>query len=88
MNIKNIDVHTVIAQAKEALDQEKDLSPPFRALIQLLLVIIDVLVGKLGKNSKNSSIPPSQDPNRKKTSAAEHKKKPGGQSGWQASGPV
>ena len=37
------------------------------------------MVKKKGLNSKNSSIPPSQDPNRKKESKAKGKRKIGGQ---------
>ena len=81
MKVKDIDVHTIIAQAKEALNKEKGLSPSFQTLIQLLLVVIEILVGRVSKNSKNSSIPPSQDTNRKKLSEAKGKRKPGGQLG-------
>lgn len=81
MKANNIDVNIIIAQAKTALDKEKDLSASFRAIIQLLLVVVEILVGKLSKNSKNSSIPPSQDPNRAKQKQAATSKKPGGQPG-------
>jgi transposase len=39
------------------------------------------MVNKKGLTSKNSSIPPSQDPNREKESAAKGKRKVGGQKG-------
>ncbi len=38
-------------------------------------------MAKRGLNSKNSSIPPSQDPNREKKSKAKGKRKVGGQKG-------
>ncbi len=39
------------------------------------------MVAKKGLNSKNSSIPPSQDPNREKKSRAKGERKAGGQKG-------
>ncbi len=39
------------------------------------------MVAKKGLNSKNSSLPPSQDPNREKKSRAKGERKVGGQKG-------
>lgn len=53
-------------------------------MMELLIVIINLLVGKLGLNSGNSSKPPSQDPKRPRGSKQKtkgHKRKPGGQNG-------
>lgn len=51
-------------------------------MIEMLLMIITLLAGKLGLNSQNSSKPPSTDPNRKKkTGANKGNNKPGGQPG-------
>jgi hypothetical protein len=47
-------------------------------LINLCLLLAEKW---LPKNSSNSNIPPSADPNREKTSKAEGKRKPGGQAG-------
>jgi transposase len=49
--------------------------------LNVLLLIVKLLVERLGLNSSNSSIPPSQDPNRKKKPNGKSKKKPGGQKG-------
>src|SRR5262249_14141205 len=46
-----------------------------------LLIILVVLLERVTKNSSNSSIPPSQDPNRNKVSKDKQKRKPGGQVG-------
>jgi transposase len=81
MNLKNIDIQAVIIEAKETLSKEKGLSVSVRLLINLLLTIVELLAGKIGKNSQNSSIPPSQDPNRNKTSTARNKRKPCGHLG-------
>jgi len=53
-------------------------------MIELLVTIIQLLVAKLGLNSSNSSIPPSQDPQRQrgaKSKSKGRKRKPGGQKG-------
>ena len=56
------------------------MSPAFKASVKIILVIIKLPVNKPGLNSSNSSIPPSQDPNRKKKEKGT-KKKAGGQKG-------
>src|SRR5207253_9011111 len=63
---------------------DPSISPAVRAMIELLVTIIQLLVAKLGLNSSNSSIPPSQDPQRQrgaKSKAKRHQRKPGGQKG-------
>ncbi len=48
----------------------------------MLVAVIQLLAGKrLAKNSKNSNIPPSMDPNREKKPKPKRGKKPGGQPG-------
>ena len=82
MKLENIDVTDTIEKAKKLLAQEKRISPAFKAVIEILLIIVSLMVERLSKNSRNSSIPPSQDPNRAKTSQADKtNKKPGGQLG-------
>lgn len=39
-----------------------------------MLAIVEILLTRFGKNSTNSSIPPSQDPNRKKTTKPDEAK--------------
>jgi transposase len=45
----------------------------------MLLLLVTLLINHKGLNSKNSSIPPSSDPNRKKVSKAKSARKTGGQ---------
>lgn len=47
----------------------------------MLLLLVTILANRLGLNSKNSSKPPSSDPNRKKGSKEPGARKPGGQNG-------
>jgi len=66
------------------LREDKSITPQVRVMMELLVVVINLLVGKLGLNSKNSSIPPSKDPKRERGSkrkAKGKKRKPGGQNG-------
>ena len=79
MNFKNTNISQLIADTQKQLAKEK-LSPAFKTLIQLLLLIIRDHFEKKSKNSRNSSIPPSQDPNRIKKNKSSTKK-PGGQFG-------
>ncbi|MQS82498.1 IS66 family transposase, partial [Escherichia coli] len=51
------------------------------SMIELLALLITLLVGRLNRNSRNSSKPPSSDPNRKKGSKAKGERKAGGQKG-------
>lgn len=82
MKIENINVTKVIAQTRDMLKENKTLPSEFTALVSILLTVLEILLTRLNKNSSNSSIPPSQDPNRIKTRAsAQPKRKPGGQPG-------
>jgi transposase len=82
MKIEDIDVNKTVAQARELLAKEKNISSALKSVIELLLMIIILLVNRLGLNSKNSSKPPSTDPNRKKWSKQPNSnKKAGGQPG-------
>jgi transposase len=84
VSISAININETLDGARQVLSADKTLSPQVRTLIQLLVVIVQLLVNKLGLNSRNSSKPPSTDPNRprrrrKKTGA--EKRRPGGQPG-------
>jgi transposase len=84
MTIGKINVTDALKNADAMLRDDKSLSPQMRAMVELLLVIINLLSNKLGLNSKNSSKPPSQDPKRPRASKHKttgHKRKPGGQNG-------
>jgi len=76
MNITNS-----IEEARALLANEKNISSALRVSIELILTLMTLIINKKGLNSKNSSIPPSQDPNREKESNAKGKRKVGGQKG-------
>lgn len=79
MKLKDIDVTKTIEEAQLFIESDKTLSPAARAIINLLIMVIQVFIGKISLNSKNSSTPPSQDKNREKAKKTASGKKPGGQ---------
>lgn len=89
MKIENINIRASLKAAKKQVEEDKSLSPSMRSTIDLLILIINLLVNKIGLNSSNSSIPPSQDPNRNRKKKKKRKtrkekgtkRKPGGQKG-------
>ena len=81
MTIENIDVDATLQKVEKLLSEEKGLSPAVRSMIELLVLLITLLVGRLNRNSRNSSKPPSSDPNRKRESKAKGERKAGGQKG-------
>ena len=92
MKIENINITDSIKAAKKQVDEDTSLSPSMRKTIELLILIINLLVNKIGLNSTNSSIPPSQDPNRDKDKKKRRsrkdkgkKRKPGAQKGHDGS---
>ena len=79
--IQGVDIEQAISLARETLKDDKKLSPASRATFELLLLLVTLLWNSISVNSRNSSLPPSQDPNRDKTPQAKGKRKPGGQPG-------
>jgi len=87
MTVENIDITQSIANVKKMLSSKK-LSPELKGAVELLIIIIEILVKKLNLNSRNSSKPPSADPNRPRGSRRKtkgRKRKPGGQKGHDGS---
>jgi len=80
MSLNDIDIPKTIKEAKEALKTET-LSTAMRVLVETLILIIECLLLKFGANSRNSGVPPSQDPNRKKKVREKSAKPIGGQEG-------
>jgi len=78
--MSNIEIEQSIQQARELLDKEKGLSPAFRAAMGIMFMAVSILLGRLNLNSKNSSKPPSSDPNRERVSKSKGLKR-GGQQG-------
>jgi transposase len=81
LKIEAIDVDGAIGNVKRLLKEEPDLSPALRSALEVLLLLISVLLGRVALNSNNSSKPPSSDPNRNKTSRTKSDKPSGGQNG-------
>lgn len=82
MKIEDIDVDSAIDSVKDLLKQESDLSPALRSALEVLLLLVSLLLNRITLNSKNSSKPPSADPNRTKSSnKGKSDRKPGGQKG-------
>jgi len=81
MTIGNLDVEATIERVKNQLAAEKDLSPALKSSLEVLLLLVTILLSRLGLNSKNSSKPPSTDPNRTKELKNKSDRKPGGQNG-------
>jgi len=81
MTVDNINVDAAIKRVNDLIAAEKDLSPALKAGLEVLLLLVTILANRLGLNSKNSSKPPSSDPNRKKDFKEQGERKPGGQLG-------
>ena len=84
MTINKVNVTEALANAEALIREDKSASPQVRAMMQLLIVVINLLLNKLGLNSNNSHIPPSKDPKRPRGSKSKSKgikRKPGGQIG-------
>lgn len=77
----DININETIENAKQALAEDNAMSASTRAIFNILLVLVGLLMTRLGMNSKNSSKPPSTDPNREKKARASSGKKAGGQPG-------
>ena len=84
MVVERINVDETLEKAKRLLKEEKNLSPSIQAIIEVLILLVTILVNRLGRSSRNSHKPPSQDPNRakkQKVRGETQKRKPGGQKG-------
>lgn len=77
----NIDINKTVNDVELLLEQSDDLPPALSASINMLLLVVKLLVDRTGLNSRNSSKPPSSDPNSKKNSRAKSDKPRGGQKG-------
>lgn len=81
MKIENIDVDKAVDHVRELLKKEQDLSPALSGALEVLLLLVSVLLGRVTLNSQNSSKPPSSDQNREKRKKEGSGNKPGGQKG-------
>lgn len=81
MTINDINITKTLKEVDCLLEQEKNLSPALKAIINVLIMVVKLLTNRLGLNSNNSSKPPSTDPNRKKEPKEKSNRKTGGQKG-------
>ena len=81
MTIENIDIDATLKRVEALIADDSDLSPAVKSLMEVLVLVITLLANRLNLNSKNSSKPPSSDPNRKKNGRTKSDNKPGGQNG-------
>jgi transposase len=79
--MSDIDIDATIKVLRQSLEQEKGMSPSLRALIEVLMMVVHLLVNRLGLNSQNSSKPPSSDIDSHKPTRKASGKKTGGQKG-------
>jgi len=80
MATENVKIDESIERVRKLLAEEKNISPALKAAIEVIILALTLVCGRLGLSSSNSSKPPSQDPNRKKNKKVSGKK-PGGQNG-------
>ena len=81
MKIESIDIDKTINEARRMLENETNLSGPIKAMFQVLILLVSILINRLKLNSSNSSKPPSMDPNRKRKTKNTGDKKRGAQNG-------
>ena len=81
MKIDSIDIEATIQKAQDLIREDKQLSASAKSMFEILILLISLLANRLNLNSKNSSKPPSSDPNRNKKPKTKTGKKPGGQNG-------
>jgi transposase len=81
LTIDKVNITKAIEDAEEFLKNSPGLSADVKVILNMLLLVIKLLMNKSGLNSRNSSTPPSQDPNRDKTKKDKSTKKSGGQEG-------
>lgn len=80
MKIENIDIDQTIKDAREVVEKA-ELPSSVKAVVQVLILLVSILINRLKLNSSNSSKPPSMDPNRKKKLKDSGNKNKGGQKG-------
>lgn len=85
MQINADEIRSKVDQVSRLLKEETTISPTLRATIEMLLLVVTVLLSRVGLNSRNSSKPPSSDPNRGKSPRNNNGNKPGGQKGHKGS---
>ena len=81
MTISDINVDEALERVRQQLKEDHTVSPSLRAAIDVLMLLVKLMADRLATSSRNSSKPPSQDPNRQRRSRAKGERRPGGQPG-------
>lgn len=83
VTLSEVDISGALARAKELAASDRSLPSSVRSVLELLVLIIELLLRRGNISSRNSSVPPPQDPYRQRGKCAvirgERKRKPGGQ---------
>src|ERR1700674_4752901 len=61
VTMRKQDINKALQNVEALLKEDQSASPQMRAMMQLLVTIIQLLAAKLGLDSSNSSTPPSKD---------------------------
>ncbi|MFT5083044.1 MAG: transposase [Lentisphaeria bacterium] len=81
MTKDTIDINKTILEVEALLAGSDDMPPALEASINMPLLVVKLLADRSGLNRKNSSKPPSSDPNSEKNGRSKSKKPRGGQKG-------
>jgi transposase len=81
LKIDSIDIDAAIHNVKQLLNKDANLSPALKSAMEILIILVSVLLNRVTLNSKNSSKPPSSDPDRLKQSRKKSDKSSGAQKG-------
>ena len=81
MTLDSINISEIVDKTKAQLKEDTSIAPSLKISLELILMVVAMLVERLGLHSKNSSIPPSKDPNRTKKPKDKSDKPAGGQKG-------
>lgn len=69
MTLDSIDIKAAIEAVEKQLQEDKQASIAMKSAVSLVLIVVKLLMARLGVNSRNSSLPPANDPNRAKNNA-------------------
>lgn len=81
MKLDSINISEIVEKTKTQLKEDTTIAPSLKISLELILMVVVMLAERLGLHSKNSSIPPSKDQNRKKEPKNKGDKPAGGQKG-------
>ncbi|AXY44103.1 DUF6444 domain-containing protein [Halomonas sp. JS92-SW72] len=76
MTISDINVDEALERVRQQLKEDQTVSPSLRAAIDVLMLLVKLMADRLATSSRNSSQPPSQDPNRQRRSRAKGERRP------------